>query len=185
MSRRVLPAVLFALANAACQSVPVTSLPALSRLDPLALEATSLRAAVTHHNALQLAAAGDNTLTLALRERGGPIILEEAFPLRVATLDRGREATVTAFQIAAEERTAFDEVMEDLRDRRQRGERRYSFAMTVDLKPCVTEGAPRSAERVDIDLKTNAGKQELPLARNLNLRQQGVPLPTCTPPQGL
>ena len=47
------------------------------------------------------------------------------------------------------------------------------------------DGAPRSAERVDIDLKTNASEQELTLARGLNLRQQGVPLPTCPPPESL
>lgn len=170
------------LALAACQSVPITSIPALTRLDPLALSGETLRATVTHQHALNLSTG--NTLTLRLSQRDGPQILAKSFPLRRTMAVKDQTRTITKFQIAAEDRATFNATMADLRARRKRKDQRYSFAITVDLKPCLSPGAPAAAEQVDIDLATSADSAELALARGLNLRQSGIPLADCPAPTG-
>ncbi|MEM8553134.1 MAG: hypothetical protein AAGF45_12205 [Pseudomonadota bacterium] len=151
---------------AACQSVPVTSLPALSRLDPFSLDPAALRAAVTHQSSLRFVP-GETVMLMRVNRKQEGVVLEETFALAQAPGDQSAPTEpgtlTTVLSVRNEDRDRFNAFQSDMRAIRDAKTGKHSFVISVSPAVC-TDAAAESAE-VSIYISGRAGDGFVPVAR--------------------
>lgn len=159
-----------ALSLAACHTVPMTSLPALSRIDPFALDADVLRAVVVHEPTLQLPEGGA-VMTLTLAKKDGSHTVREEFvlvpPSDETDVPVPAGQVVTALQVSPADRGRFERFQTLLNARRAARTKDNTFSLNIRLSPCITgeeEGTATAYIRAGQDgryIKVGRGKELL------------------------
>ncbi|MEM9222172.1 MAG: hypothetical protein AAGB11_07210 [Pseudomonadota bacterium] len=159
-------------ALAGCQSVPVTSLPALSRIDPFTMDPTALRAAVVHAPAVRFPD-GSMVITMDLSIAGGAeqkretfVLVSDDAPVELASTKNHR---VSAFKLAPDDGARVRALQALMRDLRARKVEDNTFAVAVSLKPCLT--APAQNAEVAAFLKPSSEGSYVAVHRGLPVDQ--------------
>ncbi|MEM7694624.1 MAG: hypothetical protein AAF318_09235 [Pseudomonadota bacterium] len=166
---------------AGCQTVPVGSMLALSRVDPLAIDPVAIRAAVMHSPTLAFPD-GAATLMMTVRRRDGDMVERTSFVLKNGAesdpIGAPRNRVVTVFSVLPADYDRFNAFLAGLRALRAKKAGQHSFTLGVNVKPCRTVGRGETA--VSTYLRTKVDGSYVLVSRGLDIKDHATEeIPRC------
>lgn len=158
---------------AGCGHVPLTSLPKLSRLDMMTLDARQLRVAVDMPDGLRVQRDSAIIITGLKESPGGPAI-EERFVLEELgfTEPGGRPPEgAQVFRISEADLPRLSALRDQIRQRKQAFPKETSGYLTVTSGGCRTAPLPSGPLYVDTLLRTHDGENYFVLTKDVDLQK--------------